>query len=132
MYIINKIIVNEMYKHAEEEAPLEACGYLAGNGNVIKKLYRMVNRDKSEEHFSFIPEEQFAVVKDARKKNLQLVGVYHSHPETKARLSQEDIRLANDSDILYLVISLVSRPCEIRGFRVKDKEVCEVEIKIIK
>lgn len=62
---IVKQIVSDLYRHAEEEVPLEACGYLAGEDNIITKLFRMANVDQSEEHFSFDPMEQFKVLKAA-------------------------------------------------------------------
>ena len=66
----------------------------------------MTNVDASAEHFSFDPKEQFAAVKAARAEELDLVANYHSHPETPARMSTEDLRLANDSSIVYLIYSV--------------------------
>jgi proteasome lid subunit RPN8/RPN11 len=65
----------------------------------------MTNVDHSPEHFSFDPKEQFQAVKRARSLGLELVGVYHSHPATPARMSNEDIRLANDVSLRYLIYS---------------------------
>jgi proteasome lid subunit RPN8/RPN11 len=52
------------------------------------------------------PKEQFAVVKDLRAKGLSMLAVYHSHPETPARPSEEDIRLALTPDISSVIVSL--------------------------
>jgi len=82
-------------------------------------------------HFSFDPEEQFAAIKDMRKKDLVPIAVYHSHPETPARPSKEDIRLAYDSDISYLIISLARKVPDIKLFKIRKDLVEKVEIEII-
>lgn len=110
--------VNEIFEQARREAPLEACGYLAGLDGEISQLIPMTNVDKSEEHFSFAPKEQFAAVKQARAMGLQLIGVYHSHPATPARPSEEDIRLAYDPSVVYVIASLADAQNPIKAFRI--------------
>lgn len=39
-------IFQQMLKQAEAEAPIEACGILAGSDSKVKKLYKMTNADK--------------------------------------------------------------------------------------
>ena len=126
MIIIPKNIIQEIAKHAKEESPLEACGYLAGKEGEVDEAFRMTNLDKSEEHFSFDPKEQFKVIKDARAKGLALIAVYHSHPASPARLSEEDIRLAHDPDTVYVIYSLLDN--KLKAFKVVDKKIVEEEI----
>ncbi|MDP6046789.1 MAG: Mov34/MPN/PAD-1 family protein, partial [Phycisphaerae bacterium] len=98
-------IPNEIYEQildqARQEAPIESCGMLAGAEGKVSKLYRMTNADAAHDHFTLTPEEQFAVVKDIRAEGLAMLAIYHSHPATPARLSQEDIRLALDKKISH-------------------------------
>ncbi|MDP2830797.1 MAG: Mov34/MPN/PAD-1 family protein, partial [Candidatus Omnitrophota bacterium] len=63
---ITKTVIKGMVNYAKQDAPLEACGYLAGKDSIITKIYALANTDKSNEHFSFEPKEQFRVVKDVR------------------------------------------------------------------
>ena len=53
------------------------------------------------------PKEQLAAVKDMRSNGLQLLGNFHSHPESPSRPSEEDKRLAYDSKVNYLILSLM-------------------------
>ena len=117
---ISKGILNKIYEQAEEEAPLEACGYLAGKEDVITAHYRMTNVDQSETHFSLDPKEQFRVAKSVRADGSELVAVYHSHPASPARPSEEDIRLAHDSSIIYLIVSLENGHRTCGAFTIKD------------
>ncbi len=118
---IPKEINEQIILHAQKDLPNEACGYLAGENDIVTKAYAIKNIDQSHEHFSFDPEEQFAVIKDMRKENLVPIAVYHSHPETPARPSKEDIKLAYDPDIYYLIISLAGEVPDIKSFKIKRK-----------
>ncbi len=128
---ITKEIYAGIILHAKKDLPNECCGYLAGKGAYVTAAYALKNIDDSHEHFSFDPEEQFAAIKDMRKKDLVPIAVYHSHPETPARPSKEDIRLAYDSDISYLIISLARKVPDIKLFKIRKDLVEKVEIEII-
>ncbi len=118
---------NEMIDLARRDSPIETCGYLSGSGEVVKEVIPLTNIDHSAEHFSFDPKEQFQAVKDARAKGYELIAVYHSHPASPARLSEEDLRLANDPRIVYLIVSL-QNPEEpvLKAFKVNSGVVAEV------
>jgi proteasome lid subunit RPN8/RPN11 len=123
MIKISNKIIQEIIRHAKNELPNEACGYLAGKDNVILKSVEMMNRDNSPEHFSFDPSEQFRVIREVRKEGLNILANYHSHPKTPARPSIEDIRLANDPEISYLIISLAGEIPVIKSFRIQNNTV---------
>ncbi len=109
-----------MEEQGRREAPLEACGYCAGVDAEVREILPLRNVDQSAEHYSLDPKEQFAALKTARSKGLALMAVYHSHPATPACMSAEDIRLANDSDTIYLILSLVSGG--LKAFSVDEKK----------
>ncbi|MDR1527964.1 MAG: M67 family metallopeptidase, partial [Dysgonamonadaceae bacterium] len=96
MIRISQSIMDGIVAQARKELPDEACGLLIGKGNEAIKQYPLTNIDHSPEHFSFDPKEQFAVLREARSQSLQIIANYHSHPESPARPSEEDIRLAFD------------------------------------
>lgn len=106
MIQIPQAIHDDLINHAKEGFPLEVCGILGGSGDAVSAIYRMTNTDASNEHFMMEPKEQFAVIKDLRAKGLAMLAIYHSHPETPARPSQEDIKLALTPEVSYLIISL--------------------------
>ena len=133
---IPKDIYEQIILQAQKDLPNEACGYLAGKNGIVTKAYAIKNIDQSHEHFSFDPEEQFAAIKDMRKENLAAIAVYHSHPETPARPSKEDIKLAYDPEIYYVIISLAGDAPDIKSFKIKNNPaekplVEKEEIKII-
>ena len=125
-------IFSQMVSQARAEAPLEACGILAGTSNRVNRFYKMTNTDQSSEHFTMAPEEQFAVMKDMRAKGLEMLAIYHSHPASPARPSAEDIRLAFTGGVSYVVLSL-QKPTEpeLQAFNIDDGVVSESKLEIV-
>lgn len=126
-----------MLKHCREGLPEESCGLIAGhkdgNNNVIEKVYLLTNVDHSNEHFTMDPKEQLAAVKDARANNLTMLGNFHSHPESPSRPSEEDKKLAYDTNAIYMILSLMEADEPIlRGFHVdQEKNVTAHNLVII-
>ena len=107
---LKKSDYDKILKHCKDGLPNESCGLLAGTveGEVktVTKIYLLTNIDASNEHFSMDPKEQFAALKDARANGVEIIGNFHSHPESPSRPSEEDKRLAYDPSIEYLILSL--------------------------
>jgi [CysO sulfur-carrier protein]-S-L-cysteine hydrolase len=129
--IVSRDVIEHILAQAEEEAPIEACGFLFGLQGHITKDHPMTNADGREDHFSFDPSEHLAALRAASAEGLEIVGVYHSHPATPARPSAEDIRLANYPHIIYVIISLKDGLKTVKGFHIRDGEVKE-ELLILK
>lgn len=127
-------IYQALIAHARALAPIESCGYLSGQDNQVAKFYPMTNIDNSPEHFTFDPKEQFSVLKEARREGKGLLAVYHSHPASPARLSQEDIRLFNDPNTVYIIVSLMQGVEDMKAFKVikTGEEVLVQSVEIVK
>lgn len=125
---ITKQLKTEIIEHAKALTPVESCGYLAGKDNTLSKLYKMTNLDNAADHFTFDPKEQFAALKDARNQGLQLLSVYHSHPESPARLSQEDLKLLIDPNMIYLIVSLEAETPDVKAFKTKDNKSISIPL----
>ncbi len=121
-----------MVAQAKALAPIEVCGILAGSNGKVEKFYQMRNVDNSCTHYMMEPMEQFATVKDIRSAGLEMLAIYHSHPETPARLSAEDIRLALTPNVIYVIVSLKNNNgSAVKGFRIEDSTVIEVPVKVM-
>lgn len=128
---IPKHIVDSMVDHARSDAPLEACGLLSGTGARVHDIHKMTNADHSAEHFSLLPEEQFAHSKAIRARGHKILAVYHSHPASPARPSDEDRRLAFAPDIVHIIISLANpRQAVVKGFLLDGPRVSSVSLSI--
>lgn len=121
---INNDIIQQLIAQAQQDAPLETCGYLLGRDDTVVENYPMTNIDHSSEHFSFDPKEQFAALRYARASGLKILANWHSHPASPSRPSQEDLRLANDPTIRYAILSLFEG-IHLNSFQILNGEVVE-------
>ena len=131
MIKIPQHIIDGIIRQAQDELPDETCGLLAGTRNVVHKRFAMSNTDHSPEHFSFDPSEQFQALRSAPSEGLELIANFHSHPATPSRPSIEDIRLAYDPDILYLILSLATEIPVLKAFRIQNGISNEETIEIV-
>jgi len=137
MLYLKKKDYDIILQHAVRGLPNEACGLIAGtvNGDMkyIEKVYLLTNIDASNEHFSMDPKEQLTAIKDIRENNFVLLGNFHSHPESPSRPSEEDKRLAYDTKVNYLILSLMNENEYIlKAFLINEnKDVIEETINIM-
>jgi proteasome lid subunit RPN8/RPN11 len=131
MLTIDPSMVDAMIAAARRVTPLEACGLLGGTDGQATAFYELTNADASGEHYTMLPQEQFEAIKDMRTKGARMLAIWHSHPETPARMSEEDLRLAYTPDVIYLIVSLADpdRP-DLQGYVVEDGVPAAVEVAI--
>lgn len=128
---IKKEVYDDILEQARRDVPDESCGYLFGQGDTVTESYEMTNADHSPDHFSFIPKEQFAAINYARRNGLQVLANWHSHPATPSRPSQEDIRLAFDSQIAYFILSLATDEPVLNAFHIENGIAEKLPLEII-
>jgi proteasome lid subunit RPN8/RPN11 len=104
--MIESRVAEALSRAALAAAPLEACGLCGGRDGRVTEFHALTNADASAEHFSMLPAEQFKAIKAMRASGAALAAIWHSHPATPARLSDEDLRLAWTPDTVYLITSL--------------------------
>jgi proteasome lid subunit RPN8/RPN11 len=133
LIVLKKNQFQAILDQAFTSLPNEACGLLggksAGENKYVEKVYLLTNTDHSPEHFAMDPREQFAAVKDMRAHGWEMLGNFHSHPESPARPSAEDKRLAYDHTLSYLILSLQDKENPVlKGFKIREDSVAEEKI----
>ena len=137
MIYITKDDYNLILSHAKNNLPEEACGLLGGvvdgEDKYVKRVYLLENTDHSNEHFTMSPQAQLQSIKDMRQNGYVLLGNWHSHPESPSRPSEEDKRLAMDTKIRYLILSLMDNDNPVLNAFIidKDKNVSKEEINVL-
>jgi proteasome lid subunit RPN8/RPN11 len=130
---IKKNILSQMIQHAERESPLECCGLLSGESEVINAIHPMTNRLESSVRFEIEPVELFQFFKNLRKSGKAHLGIYHSHPSSDPHPSPTDIEESFYPDCSYFIVSLKNpRSPEVRAFQldrpgIKELVVTELE-----
>jgi proteasome lid subunit RPN8/RPN11 len=122
-------IYEGMLEHAREEAPNECCGILGGRDGDATSIYRAINAEQSPLRYTLDPNDLFRITfREIPENDEEMLAIYHSHTASPAFPSQTDINLATYPDSIYLILSLAENEEPLRGFRIDDGEVSEVDL----
>jgi proteasome lid subunit RPN8/RPN11 len=128
---VPRSIFDEMLEHAREEAPNECCGILGGSDGEAKTLYRATNAEHSPLRYTLDPNDLFRITfREIPANEEEMLAIYHSHTASPAYPSQTDINLATYPDAVYLILSLAEGEEPLRGFRIDDGKVNEVDLSV--
>ncbi len=96
-----------MKEHAERGYPDEVCGVMMGDGGVVSEFAecRNLNTERAHDRYELDPLSFNSADTAAREKNLNIVGIYHSHPDHPARPSETD-RVRAWGGWGYLIMSI--------------------------
>jgi proteasome lid subunit RPN8/RPN11 len=87
-----------MVAHARETYPNECCGAMLGTigdeTKVVREVMPLENAYAGAQaaRYELRPEDLLAADKAARARNLELIGIYHSHPDCDAYFSSTDLK----------------------------------------
>ena len=103
--------LTEVREHGIRDYPYECCGLLLGryepDRKVVTETYPISNaREESAKRNRFLiaPEELMKGERYAREHDLEIVGFYHSHPDSPAVPSQYDLEHAWPT-YSYIIVS---------------------------
>jgi proteasome lid subunit RPN8/RPN11 len=88
----------EMISHAEQTYPHECCGamlgHIDGDKKTVTEAVPLENASIGERwrHYELRPEDLISAEKSARDRGLDLIGIFHSHPDCDAYFSETDLR----------------------------------------
>jgi proteasome lid subunit RPN8/RPN11 len=124
-----------MLRDAVSAFPDECCGFFFGkeepDGSRIVTHVQVVNNSKEGDkrrRFEISPVDYLRAEQYADENNLQLLGVYHSHPNHPAVPSEHD-RVAAQPYFSYIIISVLDKkPGPIRSWRLNDDFQFEEEV----
>jgi proteasome lid subunit RPN8/RPN11 len=86
-----------MVAHAQSTFPDECCGVMVGTIDGDHKLVTTAlalenaYKGKQEDRYEIHPEDLLAADKSARAQGLDLIGIFHSHPDCDAYFSKTDL-----------------------------------------
>ncbi len=98
MITIEKQPWQEMVAHAQTTYPDECCGAMLGSVDGGDKLVRIamilenVSEGSQAARYELRPEDLLKADREARKQGMDLVGIYHSHPDCGAYFSETDLK----------------------------------------
>jgi [CysO sulfur-carrier protein]-S-L-cysteine hydrolase len=111
--------------------PEEGCGLLAGVGDYIHEVIPVENIEHSPVRYRMAPQDQLKAFLHMEEKSLELLGIYHSHPQGPETPSETDIAEAYYPEAIYVIISKMTSEWRMRGFSLQNKLLQEVVITVI-
>ncbi len=124
---LSHALLDEMLSHVIGLWPEEACGLVGGLDGRAARLYPVENTRHSPVAFEMEPLQQIKAMLAMEAEGLELIAIYHSHPDGPARPSATDVANAYYPDAVQLIISLADRARpSVRAFTIVDGTVAEV------
>ena len=124
--IIPPDLLAQIHAHGEQAFPDEGAGFLFGvDGEVrrVSAIYTLTNaREDSARHNRYLitPEDYLKGELEAERLGLDVIGVFHSHPNSPNRASDYDRDWAQPF-FSYLITSVYSaRALESRSWRLSE------------
>jgi proteasome lid subunit RPN8/RPN11 len=100
MIRFEKEAIESMVRHLEDAFPNEGCGFIYGKTNSDEKLVYQavpvinVKQGDQRRRFEISPLDYMKAERYAISNGLELLGVYHSHPQHPAIPSEHDLKQA--------------------------------------
>ena len=106
--------------HARSASPRECCGLLLGNERGIVDAIPTRNLADDPSRFFIDPKDHIDGRREARRRGVEVVGFYHSHPHSAPEPSERDRLEAGYPDHLYLIVGLNADAAVMRLFRLQS------------
>lgn len=118
-------VLDDVLAHAREDAPRECCGVLIGSGDRVVQSVRARNLAEGTTRFLIDPRDHINAIRDARSRQLDVIGFYHSHPRSAAYPSETDIAESGYAGAMHLIVGVTAVGPEARLFLIEGSSVTE-------
>jgi proteasome lid subunit RPN8/RPN11 len=113
MLTISSSSFEQLRRHGEQTYPHECCGVLLGeiDGNGVRLVRdtaacQNTRLDSPQNRYHIDPRELVRIQRQARERELDIIGFYHSHPDHPARWSATDLAEAHWVGCSYVITSV--------------------------
>ncbi len=127
---MQKIILSQSDKkilteHAENEKPNESCAILFGKNESVSEVFLTKNIEESPVNFTISNEQLIEGYQTAEKKGLDVIGIFHSHPNSEAYPSNTDKMFMESNPVAWVIYSGINK--DFKAYRL-ESEVTEIPI----
>jgi proteasome lid subunit RPN8/RPN11 len=133
---LQKIILTELQKqilsnHADKERPNESCAILFGTEkdgkSKVEKVFLTKNIDQSPVNFTISAEQRLEADKMEKELQLKIIGIFHSHPDSKAYPSSTDKKFMDLNPVVWVIFSGLLK--DFKAY-ILESEISEIPIEI--
>ena len=111
---MQKIILKQSDKkllsqYSENQKPNEACAILFGKNNQVLEVFLTENIDESPVNFTISNEQLIEGYKIAEDKKMDIIGIFHSHPNSDAFPSNTDKKFMQSNPVTWVIYSGINK-----------------------
>ena len=127
---MQKIILKQSDKkilsqYSENQKPNEACAILFGKNNQVLDIFLAENIDESPINFTISNEQLLEGYKIAEDKKMDVIGIFHSHPNSDAFPSNTDKKFMQSNPVVWIIYSGINK--NFRAFTL-ESDIKEISI----
>ena len=111
---MQKIILSQSDKkilteHAENEKPNESCSILFGKDRLVSEVFLTKNIEESSVNFTISNEQLIEGYKIAEEKKVEVIGIFHSHPNSDTYPSNTDKKFMRSNPVVWIIYSGINK-----------------------
>jgi proteasome lid subunit RPN8/RPN11 len=127
---LQKIILKQSDKkilsqYSENQKPNESCAILFGKNNQVLDLFLAENIDESPINFTISNEQLLEGYRIAEDKKMDVIGIFHSHPNSDAFPSNTDKKFMQSNPVVWIIYSGINK--NFRAFTL-ESDIKEISI----
>ena len=119
---LDKKILSE---YSENQKPNESCAILFGKNDQISDLFLTVNTEESPINFTISNDQLIEGYKIAEEKELDVIGIFHSHPNSDAFPSNTDKKFMQSNPVVWMIYSGINK--NFKAF-ILESDIIEIPI----
>ena len=129
---LQKIILSQSWKkilseYAEKQKPNESCAILYGKQEEICDVFFTENIENSPTNFTISNKQLIQAYDIAKEKKMDLVSIFHSHPNSDAHPSNTDKKFMQVNPIVWIIYSGLDK--KFKAYIFNEKNTIEIPIK---
>jgi proteasome lid subunit RPN8/RPN11 len=128
--ILPRTAWQSMRRHVSRRVPLEACGLVAGKDGRVELVIGVRNAARSPVRFLMEPRAQWRAFNRIEQLGLELLGIYHSHPNGPPHPSPTDINEARYT-VVQIIWFMESEKWQAAGFWIEAGQVSAVTLQMV-
>jgi proteasome lid subunit RPN8/RPN11 len=129
-FILQQKYISQMIEYAIELLPEEACGLIFGKNDEVFKIFYIENEYHSPVQFRMNPQQQLEALIWGEENNMDIMGIFHSHPKGPSHPSDTDLMQFYFSESMMVILSLLDTKWQCKAFKVENKKYKEILIQI--
>ena len=113
-------------QYSENQKPNESCAILFGKNNQVLDVFLTENIDESPINFTISNKQLIEGYKIAEDKKMDVIGIFHSHPNSDAFPSNTDKKFMQSNPVVWIIYSGINK--NFRAF-ILESDTIEISIK---